>query len=129
MNTALLKNHYHEEMRDRAAKGLRHMNYVDWKDQKALLAIYFEMKHSKTISAPNSTSVRTRDYRKHYYCCQYFSNPNSMITSSTISIATSMAASSAPLPVGRHTIFSHHLPFRFRRIAVRRHLLRLCHRN
>jgi uncharacterized protein YeaO (DUF488 family) len=45
------KNHYHEEMRDRAAKGLRHMNYVDWKDQKALLAIYFEMKQKEISEA------------------------------------------------------------------------------
>ena len=48
---SLLKNHYHEEMRDRAAKGLRHMNYVDWKDQKALLAIYFEMKQKEISEA------------------------------------------------------------------------------
>ena len=54
MNTALLKNHYHEEMRDRAAKGLRHMNYVDWKDQKALLAIYFEMKQKEILEETQS---------------------------------------------------------------------------
>jgi hypothetical protein len=51
MNLTLLKNHYHGEMRDRAAKGLRHMNFIDWKDQKALLAIYFEMKQKEILEA------------------------------------------------------------------------------